>query len=302
MSDAPARLFDRRAGTVLAHRWPRPLTARKVRPVSYPARSTLEPPDYDGHFVMIPLTKGKFAIFDEADAEMVLRLGRWRTLAKERTCYATSRAGSPRRTILMHALIAGFKGPDHVNRNGLDNRRINLRPATASQNTANRGRQSNNTSGYKGVVWGKRISKWIARIQVDGKQTYLGFFDDPVEAAHAYNQAASAAFGEYAELNPLPAAWTGPVSRPPTTPGRNNASRPPRSDNTSGYKGVTWNRKARGWQAVIRIDGTSHYLGLFEHPLDAAHRYNEAAVAAWGEYAWLNPIYREGFRPEGRAA
>ena len=207
MSETPVRLFDRRAGTVLTHRWPRPLTARKVRPVSYPARSTLEPPDYDGHFVMIPLSRGKFALVDEADAELVLNGGKWTAWqpGSGRTWYAERHRSRPVSvTTHMHVLIAGCKGADHVNRNGLDNRRINLRPATYAQNGANRALLRNNTSGYKGVHWDRRGRKWRAQIKVNDRSRYLGLFTDPVDAARAYNRAAMEAFGEFAWLNPVP--------------------------------------------------------------------------------------------------
>jgi hypothetical protein len=86
-----------------------------------------------------------------------------------------------------------------------------LRPATDRQNNANIGLRSNNTSGYKGVVWRKpgrhrtgEVGRWWARISVEGKVRSLGLFDDPVEAACAYNRAALEAFGEFAWLNPVP--------------------------------------------------------------------------------------------------
>ena len=104
----------------------------------------------------------------------------------------------------MHTLIAGVKGPDHVNSNGLDNRRINLREASQAQNCANQRLHSNNTSGYKGVSRERAERRWKARICVKGRHIFLGRFDDPVEAARAYNEAALEYFGEFAWLNPLP--------------------------------------------------------------------------------------------------
>lgn len=178
--------------------------------MSNPARSTLEPPDYDGHFAMIPLTKGKFAIVDEADTEMVLnwmapKSGAWLSEQRDRsTCYAARWAYSPTKfKISMHQLITGWPMTDHVNRNGLDNRRINLRPATWQQNMANRAPGRNNTSGYKGVHWKRSERKWVASIGVNGRQKHLGLFADPAEAARAYNRAAVEAFGEFAWLNPV---------------------------------------------------------------------------------------------------
>lgn len=169
--------------------------------MSHPARSTLEPPDYDGHFVMIPLTKGKFAIVDEADAEMVLGRGKW-FAAQHRQLFYASR-GERGRTVAMHAVVAGFERPDHVNRNGLDNRRINLRAATVSQNNGNIGLSRHNTSGYKGVSWDRERRKWMALINDGGRKRTLGRFDDPAEAACAYNAAALEKWGEFAWLNPV---------------------------------------------------------------------------------------------------
>ena len=172
------------------------------------AQDALVPPEPDGHFVMIPLTKGKFAIVDEADAELVLSAGTWFARRAPRTWYATY--GNP--GISMHALIVGIKGLDHVNRNGLDNRRINLRPATQSQNNANRSLFRNNKSGYRGVTWNQRARKWKAQIRVNGQYIYLGLFGDAIEAARAYNRAALEHFGEFAQLNPLPDATEPPAA------------------------------------------------------------------------------------------
>jgi hypothetical protein len=76
----------------------------------------------------------------------------------------------------------------------------NLRPATKSQNAANRGKTCNNTSGFKGVWWRRRYRKWQATIGVNGKRFYLGMFDTP-EAAHAaYAAAAQRLHGEFARV------------------------------------------------------------------------------------------------------
>lgn len=113
-------------------------------------------------------------------------------------------------TLLLHRLVwelCGL-GPvneiDHQNRDGLDCRRQNLRPATASQNAHNRARQKNNTTGYKGVTRHK-ANRWRARIRVgDGKRLDLGLHPSPEQAARAYNRAALAHFGTFAALNDVP--------------------------------------------------------------------------------------------------
>ena len=67
---------------------------------------------------------------------------------------------------------------DHIDKNTTNNRIENLRPATKSQNRYNSKLNSNNKSGIKGVYWHKSFNKWIARASVNGKQKYLGCFDD----------------------------------------------------------------------------------------------------------------------------
>jgi len=91
---------------------------------------------------------------------------------------------------------------DHINHNGLDNRKANLRLATRSQNAWNRQKAKiKSRSKYKGVSWYNRGKRWSVRIQVNRKQKFLGIFEDEIEAAKAYDRAARKYFGEFAELN-----------------------------------------------------------------------------------------------------
>lgn len=90
---------------------------------------------------------------------------------------------------------------DHENRIKTDNRIENLRPATSTQNKGNIGLLGSNRSGFRGVSLNRRSMKWHAQIKVLGKQTYLGRFDTPEEAAVTYNHAARLYFGEFAHLN-----------------------------------------------------------------------------------------------------
>lgn len=105
-------------------------------------------------------------------------------------------------TILMARAVADVVDAgvlvDHHNGFMLDNRRHNLRVSSHHQNACNRGRQVNNTSGFKGVTWHARASKWMAQIESSGARTYLGLFTDPKDAWAAYREAAILLHGEFA--------------------------------------------------------------------------------------------------------
>ena len=87
---------------------------------------------------------------------------------------------------------------DHVNGVRDDNRLVNLREATNAENGRNRGAQTNNTTGFKGVCWNKDCRKYQAQITVRGKYTHLGLFDAPEAAYAAYESAAYANHGAFA--------------------------------------------------------------------------------------------------------
>ena len=91
---------------------------------------------------------------------------------------------------------------DHIDGNGLNNRRENLRLASHSQNLANQKRSRIGCSSkYRGVSWFKRTGIWIAQITVRYHHRGLGYFKDEKDAARAYDKAALEAFGEFAVLN-----------------------------------------------------------------------------------------------------
>ncbi len=163
---------------------------------------------YGYKFRRIPLTQGKYAMVDPDDYERLNKY-KWQARRKERSFYAT-RSGwcerrGKRKIITMHRQVLPVPEGmfvDHINHNGLDNRKANLRPATQTQNTYNRRRHRNKTSSkYKGIYWEKRSKKWLVIMQHDFKRIKLGRFDDEEEAARAYDSAARIYQCEYAELN-----------------------------------------------------------------------------------------------------
>lgn len=176
-------------------------------PVSSAARLRMTAQPMGG-FAMsrkIPLTQGKFAIVDDEDYEF-LSQQKWHT-SKRRGSYYAARAtciNGKNRLIHMHRVILnpppGMES-DHINGDGLDNRRCNLRSCTHQDNIRNRRKKAKASSRYKGVWWAKAGRKWRAGIWIKGKTKHLGRFTEEDEAARAYNVAAREHFGEFACLN-----------------------------------------------------------------------------------------------------
>lgn len=155
----------------------------------------------------IKLTRGKFALVDDADYEY---LSQWKWFCE--TSHHAARdqhigmdgKREIKKRIKMHRLIMGFPKAmeiDHIDGNPLNNQRRNLRIVTHAQNQKNLKTPITNTSGFKGVSWSKVRRKWIAGIHVDGRGYNLGGFDTIEEAARKYNEVAVERFGEFVRLN-----------------------------------------------------------------------------------------------------
>ncbi len=161
----------------------------------------------------ISLTQGKFAIVDDEDFEYLNEYN-WYAYKGRATFYARRNVRDEKTNkqtlIRIHReILKAKKGQhvDHINHNGLDNRKENLRVCNNSENSMNSRKHKTYNGGrkpsskFKGVYWYKRTKKWRVRITINYKLIHLGYYNDEIEAAKAYDNAAIKYFGEFAKLN-----------------------------------------------------------------------------------------------------
>lgn len=141
----------------------------------------------------LPLSQGQVAIIDDIDFEKV---GHFKWCAEKSPSgnfYAVRvvQRNKIKTHYRLHCVILGVKGVDHIDGNGLDNRRKNLRPATDQQNhRAFRRKSPGKTSGFRGVSWDRKNLNWFAQIHVNDTGFNLGRFENEEDAARAYDKAA----------------------------------------------------------------------------------------------------------------
>jgi len=181
-----ARLFERAVlGLVLLYRRVRYGYAfRRIR-FSGPRYAKVDPEDYE-----------RLAAYE------------WYYIKGKHNFYAARASPVPKsgktRIVSMHRDVIDVPEGmlvDHVNRDSVDNRKANLRPATHAQNACNRKKFRAGTSKYKGVTFRKASGKWAARICTERKHIHLGCFENESDAAKAYDNAARKYHGEFAALN-----------------------------------------------------------------------------------------------------
>ena len=156
--------------------------------------------DEDLKCVRIHLAGNHVALVDKLDAEEISWLHWVPRESAGRSFYAQTRLNG--RRVMMHRMIMDAPSGveiDHINGNGLDNRRDNLRYASRGENSRNKSPSTRNTSGFLGVH--RSQGKWRAQIQIDGRQVCIGRFDSPEEAARERDKAAIRLHGEFAWLN-----------------------------------------------------------------------------------------------------
>ena len=150
----------------------------------------------------IKLSWGKWAIVDAEDYGR-LRKYKWCAIYSGRSWYAKT-FGMDGTVLSMHRMVVdAAKGliVDHIDHNGLNNRRSNLRLCTRKQNNYNTRPRKGCTSKYKGVSFSKEKNRFRVFINYNKKQYYIGVFKDEIEAAKAYDKKARELFGEFAYLN-----------------------------------------------------------------------------------------------------
>jgi hypothetical protein len=141
-------------------------------------------------------------LYDAQDGELInlYKWHLWQRKGSSSPMYAITK-----NNLSMHRLI--IQAPrgvqiDHINGDGLDNRRANLRLASSAENGRNR-RKTRGSSQYKGVCWHKIRNCWVAYICIDGTHTHLGVFQNETEAAKKYNEVALKIYGVFAKLNKI---------------------------------------------------------------------------------------------------
>jgi len=154
----------------------------------------------------IPMAHGKVALVDSCDYDELSKY-KWHANKSTHTSYAQTNGVKENGLYTkkyMHRIILGLKKGevcDHINGDGLDNRRSNLRRATVSQNAVNK--RPHGSSKFKGVSWSKKDKRYVTYLQKEGVPTYLGSYTNEIDAAAAYNRAAIAVHGEFVRLNVL---------------------------------------------------------------------------------------------------
>lgn len=206
----------------------------------------------------IPLANNKgFAVVDDDDFEYLSKY-KWQLVNKK---YAKTEING--KYTSMHRLILKADDNlevDHVDRNGLNNQKNNLRQVTRKQNQENRGKDRDNTSGYKGVSFFKPTGRWRGFLNHNGKFISCGHFDTPLEAHKSveYKRYQLGLLTNTIEIKE-------PESPPPII-------RKHHKNNTSGYKNVRYDKKNDVWSIRIRVNGKEKFFGNFDNKEDANKR------------------------------
>ena len=154
---------------------------------------------------LVKLTQGKFAFVDDDIFEIVNKY-KWHVVKRGKNNYASRTCLEGKKKIIyMHRFILDITNPkeivDHVDGNGLNNIKKNIRICNTFENARNSRSRENKSSIYKGVHFNKKSNKWRAMICINNKSMHLGMFDNEEDAGKKYDEVAKINYGEFAKLN-----------------------------------------------------------------------------------------------------
>ncbi len=225
----------------------------------------------------ITLTQGYFALVDDEDFVWLSQY-KWQVSKYPHTSYAVANIKIKNNKYIntrMHRLILGLKRGDnrqcdHIDHNGLNNQKSNLRICNRQQNNQNRKLSKHLSSKYKGVNWDKHTRRWLVRLHINNKSVFLGRYDDEKEAAKIYDRVALFEFKEFAHTN---------FSRENYSDTELLSTKQilkQRKDNkTSKFTGVHWDKQSKKWRASIRVGGKLIHLGYFKDEKHASCAYKK---------------------------
>lgn len=232
-----------------------------------------------------------FAFIDDEDYDLIKNIT-WNVFfGKNGVKYARGRVKDCDRQkygqtlVRMHRVIMSASDDqlvDHIDHDGLNNRRSNLRIVTQAQNSMNM--RTRNTVGFKGVAFVKKKKLYKARIRVNNVLIQGGMFKNKFKAALAYNELAKKYFGEYACLNKLTddEILLSETQEPLAI----------YNTNKTGYRGVSISKATpnKKYVATIKVGKSNKYLGCFDSAVSAAKAYNEAVLKYDKPISFLNKI------------
>lgn len=225
-------------------------------------------------------------LVDDDIYEKMLCLGPWYKRPNKTNIYAAKKLTrglailAHRQAGVLYGILKSLDDPhqiDHINHNGLDNRRVNLRAVENRDNARNRIKNPGLTSKFRGVSRHRRGRKWSAAITYDGKHHHLGRFDNEIDAAKAFDAVARQLGYVEFSLNFPGEIENNHLERKPFDQGQDSRNRRKREGGTSKYKGVSWNRKNHGWMVRICFHGDRIYLGCFNDETEAGRAFDSAA-------------------------
>lgn len=228
---------------------------------------------------LILLTQGKTAIVDDDRFEEV---NKFKWYYCKRYAVRDVHVNGKKTSVYMHRLIANAPDElevDHINGDGTDNRKENLRLCTHAENSRNRRMQSNNTSGYKGVWFQESTGHFVAETRLNGKKISLGSYRTAEEASAVYAAKVTEIHGRFANIvndvaskNPLRELTKDIV------PERNND---PRSN--TGYFSVNESGYGNRFYATITYKKELVKIGSFLSLHEAVRAYNAKAIELYGD-------------------